>query len=342
MKSILKNIKPTGLVIMLFLLMLMFQLLFTIPTYHTITDESKTFIGFGSITIIEKNYEKSIHINWAILILNLLICYLLAVILYKVITKVTHSQRPFLKYLLLVGIIISMTFIFSIIVSKKLWNYYFKRPSILSEVTEIVQVNFVIPIITKPDNSGSYKFYFNPDYKIEERISWGEKDSYYCLEERILIYLKKKNLLPANPEPEIGNLSNLFFLISKSDFLVKPDEIYDDSDLLMGIIVDAIDKNNERLIIVGATSRQISNDHYAYYECVFRELGTENKITFIRGQYFFYDSAGIEGLEWYVIWLVSSLWCIFISFPIFTLILARYIKQQLKRKSVANKISSNV
>ena len=339
MKSILKNIKPTGLIIMLFILILMFQIFLVSGMYDN--RELKTYLGFGSITITEQDFEKSVHINWFILILNLLICYLLAVILYKVITKVTHSQRPFLKYLLLVGIIISITFIFSIIASKIFWNYYFKRPSILSEVKKIVKVNSVIPIITKPDDSGLKRFFFNPDYKIEERISWGEKDSYYCLTARILIYLRDKNLLPDNPEPEIGNLSNLFFLISKSDFLVKPDEIYDDSDLLMGIIIDAIDKNNERLIIVGATSQQISNDHYAYYECVFREQGTEHKITFIRGQYFFYDSAGIEGLEWYVIWLVTSFWCIFISFPIFTLILARYIKQQLKRKSVANEISNN-
>jgi len=64
---------------------------------------------------------------------------------------------------------------------------------------------------------------------------------------------------------------------------------------------------SERMIFLGLDGQQVSNDHYPCYEFLYTGTKGSGDIKFKRSQRFFYDVAGIEGVEWYVIWPYLSL-----------------------------------
>ncbi len=95
-------------------------------------------------------------------------------------------------------------------------------------------------------------------------------------------------------------------MIRATGILATPEKGYNDSDLLHGIVVDAVDKSGRRLVFLGLQGMQLSNDHFPYYEMVFSIRPGMPELSYVRGQRFFYDWAGIEGLEWFGIWLLLS------------------------------------
>jgi len=89
---------------------------------------------------------------------------------------------------------------------------------------------------------------------------------------------------------------------------------------MSGVAVDAIGKSGGRLVVLGLTGGEVSNDHRPYYEMVFGAPTPNSPLEFIRGQRFFYDVAGMEGMEWYSIWLLLAVPSVLFGLAIFTIV----------------------
>jgi hypothetical protein len=78
--------------------------------------------------------------------------------------------------------------------------------------------------------------------------------------------------------------------------LVPGDPGYPDATCLSGAAVEVEDAQGGVTLVVGLRGRQVSNDHYPYYEATLRRAVDGWRLE--RVQRFFYDVAGMEGAEW--------------------------------------------
>lgn len=326
MNNLLRTLKPTLLSILLMLLVLLSQGEFfssrttTISLNRTEPEQSATTFGLGSpITVIAGDGTSSYSIKWFVLALNLATTYVIGVLVAAGLTKATKLRRPAVAYSLVLTAALPLVFIISILISKRLWGYFIARPDLLSEVGEIAQVKAVIPVKTESDASGKRTIVPDRDFSVPDSIASGKEDSYYCLSARILIELERRNLLPASSATTLDGMPELYSLIQTSSRLAKSSEGYDSSAQLRGIVVDAVDKSGGRLVFLGLTGGQLSNDHYPYYEMLFRGRKDAGELSFVRGHRFFYDVAGMEGFEWNSILLFLSVPGTVAAFVIFTM-----------------------
>lgn len=348
MIRILKIFKPTFFALFIFVILILVQSNFTNFTGSFGPYTTKTRHEYGIIPIIIIHYEQikkfpslsdddratmsneeyeelvkiedttNVEIKWDLLLLDLAFCYIFATFCSKI-NKFIKIRRLPLIYVLTAFCICLVIFIGSIIFSKIVWGYYLYRPKVITSLKDISQVKAVVPIKTEKGTSGGRNIIVDTDYKIPKELSKYRGD-YYCREKRILIFLSDKNMLPDSLTLDLADLTELHSLITQTGILIEPDEGYDDSDLLRGIVVDALDKKGKRLVIAGVRGMELSDDHYPYYEIAFKGKQRDD-LKFISGQHFFYDVAGIEGIEWDGLFIYFSLFSVPIGLIILSIIL---------------------
>ncbi len=317
----LRFLRPTGLALVLMLLILLAQVVF-LSVSSTASDSAETVHSFGlgsPIQVFAGNGQTRLKIDWGVIIVNLSFCYLLSLLLGRGMAMATRVRRPALAYGRIAVAAIVVTFLISIILSKRYWGYFIQRPGLLPEVKQIAHVHRIIPVKTQELAGGNRAFMVETDYSLAERVADGKRDAYYCLEERVLIELESRKLLPESPAQTFGGLPELYPMVLNSGALAKSDPGYDSAADLRGIVVDALDGASNRLVVIAITGGQVANDHRPYYELLFRGRKSTADLSFVRGQRFFYDVAGIEGMEWYIGWLVMAPCGIALGFVVFTI-----------------------
>jgi len=114
--------------------------------------------------------------------------------------------------------------------------------------------------------------------------------------------LHARGLIKDEPTFTHELLDGLKQRLESTGLLSKSSPGYDSSLGLSGILIDGTDPEGRRLVCIGARGGQVSNDTYPYYEFAFRARSAATpEVLYQDGQLFFYDVAGMEGLEWYVI-----------------------------------------
>jgi hypothetical protein len=214
---------------------------------------------------------------------------------------------------------IAIALLVSIVISKVYWGYFFTKPPLLAEVGDIVKVGAIVPFGIEVRSSG-HSLIVGTNSLLSDDLASFKKYGDDCLDGRILLELDRKKLVPDAYATTSAGLPELYPLIRDSGALVESSKGYDSSSQLRGIAVDAIGKSGDRLLFLGFTGGQLSNDHYPCYELLFRGSVESPAVTFVRGQHYFYDVAGMEGLEWYVIWALLAPLGIVVAFGVFTAI----------------------
>lgn len=326
--AILRILKPSALAGILLLVILLVQgACFTSAsmTYSTGSDKpDKTLSSYGvgtPITVTTVNGVTRCDINGPILLANLAFSYLLAAVLARAFARATRFRRPATAYAMVAVIMVMVSFLVSIGLSRSYWGYFFARPSVLPEVSNVASVSAVIPITTVADDDGTRRIVVQNNYSITDRVVYGREDTYYCLSQRLLLALDDAGLLPPAHSVELTDLPILFPLIQATGILAEHEEGYNDSDLLSGVVVDTLNPSGNRLVFIGVSGRQLSNDHYPYYEMVFTGSAGSPALSYVRGQRFFYDVAGIEGGEWYLVWPLFALVGVVIAFVAVTVVI---------------------
>lgn len=270
--------------------------------------ESHYEIGLGdpvNIHVIRGTFTVDMH--WLSLAANLAICYALAAGWAWLFVRMTRFRHPVLAFIYTSLVVCAVAFFTATGWSKYYWGYFIARPPVLREINRLATVPVVIPVQTLKDENGHCRLALDEDDTLSERVKYGHDDPYYCLDERLLLALEQHQLLPPDFSSDFPDMPDFHARIAQTGILAQPDEGYSDSDLLHGVVIDGTDSAGRRLVFAGMAGRQLSNDHYPYYEMLFSSSDGTNGLRYVRGQRFFYDVAGIEGAEWYVFWPTLSL-----------------------------------
>ncbi len=324
--------KPTALALIFIVLELLVQGVFCSSTSMSISlgadnlSQRTHSFGLGSpieaLTVAEGT---SLNIRWVVLALNLALTYVLAAVGATYLTKATGLRHPATAYGLVAVAMIAIAFLASIGISKAYWGYFISKPELLTEVGEIATVQTIVPFKTEND-AGKLLIVVDDSYSLSNGIASAKEYPAGYLEWRILLELERRNLIPATLATTVNGLPELYPLIKSTGMLANSSEGYDSSSQLNGVAVDATDRRGGRLVFLCLTGGQLSNDHYPYYELLFRVQAGSSLLIFARGQRFFYDAAGMEGFEWYVIWPTLAIFGIMIGFIGYTI--ARGVRNQ--------------
>jgi len=229
--------------------------------------------------------------------------YLTSKILAFVFQRTTRFRRPARAYSFVVAMFLSLALLAGMGTSKWYWGYSLFRPPPLEEFHNIARIPVLIPIERTDSGAAPPAFVLRNDSSLAKNLSYAKKNPYDYPSGRLLLTLEKNRLLPAEYSPSISNLPPLWPLAQASGLMAASDTGYESDRFLRGIVVDAVDPTGARLVFLGFNGGQVSNDHYPYYEMLFTAPPGSTNLKFVRGQRLFFDVAGIEGVEWYVMGL---------------------------------------
>lgn len=182
-----------------------------------------------------------------------------------------------------------------VVVSRSYWGYYLGRPGLPLEVTEARVLRSVTPL--RPVGRGAgCSMEVDPAYSISDRMQWARQAPYYEAEGRLLLNLAERGLSPLSAPPDRAlPAPEIYRQLGQAGTLVAGEAGYDLATCVSGVAVEVADHAGQSTLVVGLRGRQVSNDHYPYYEAVFGEVDGGWQLR--RWQRYFYDLAGIEGLE---------------------------------------------
>lgn len=99
--------------------------------------------------------------------------------------------------------------------------------------------------------------------------------------------------------------------IKKNYTFERPEKGYFPCPFFVSEIFEFTNDRGKRIYYVSYATQQLSNDHYAYYEFIIYE--NETGYTINQSNRFFYDIAGVEGLEFPFMMLFFNILYIFAS-----------------------------
>lgn len=268
--------------------------------------------AFSILILLTIAFPVSVYLSpsfatWRFYLGSVSLGYLIAQILAFAFQRATGFRRPVRAYLLAMLPVALLSFSLGIGFSKTYWGYFFFRPALLKEFRQIAQVSALVPVETSDATHAPPSLVHGGDSSLAEDLAYAEDNSYDDPAGRLLLALERQHLLPAEFSTSLSDLPPLLPLAQASGLMASSETGYESERSLRGIVVDAVDPAGTRLVFLGFHGGQVSNDHYPYYEMLFTAPAGSSDLKFVRGQRFFFDIAGIEGAEWYVMGLVFSL-----------------------------------
>ena len=93
-------------------------------------------------------------------------------------------------------------------------------------------------------------------------------------------------------------MRGLYQVLDETGRLEAGEAGYPDAKELSGIVVEALGRDGRPQLFVGVRGGEVSNDHHPYYEFLFAIDSPGGHPKLLSSQRFYYDVAGIEGVEW--------------------------------------------
>jgi hypothetical protein len=211
----------------------------------------------------------------------------------------SQSERRYALGLGVAGTLL-LPFLAAIWINHLMWGYYVTRPGLDRRIALARQIESVTRVETRSDLSGHREFFGVPVVDVDGFIQvHPQEGDYYVLEGRVLRALKDRQILPPEAqEMPSSRLRGLYQVLNESGRLEDGEPGYDHAKELSGIVVEAIGRDGRPLLFVGVRGGEVSNDHHPYYEFVFTRDSAAGHLKLVSTQHFYYDLAGIEGLEW--------------------------------------------
>ena len=188
------------------------------------------------------------------------------------------------------------------------WGYSFKRPAVFNEI-EHASMIFEYSRVFNSDSTGLKPLYKIVDTTSDFTTESGREDPYYGTIARLFwvledisrgsggLYDFPKARQEENRNISISDLKNIDGQIQRTGMIDKGEKpYYDHLGELSGVITKFQADDSAIYIFTGLKGRQISNDHYPFYEFLFLEKN--GNCLLIKKQKFYTDFAGIEGLEY--------------------------------------------
>lgn len=131
-----------------------------------------------------------------------------------------------------------------------------------------------------------------------------------CLYNEATLYFDRQALVtPRTPQLNATELTQHYQALAKTDLIEVPQTSYLPYDFAVGLIVLGRDRQNQPIVFMGIQGGQVENDHYPYYELIFREIeGSPGEWTIAAQRTFYIDIAGYEQLDLGYWIFVSVMW----------------------------------
>lgn len=327
MRAFLQVLRPSFLGLLLVTLGVLIQAgLFSVGsatfTFESGTPESSeiTFGPGGLVTVVTDRGQSTVRVRWVPLALDLLLTYVLACIAAGALTRVAGVRQPGRVFGGIAAGAVAATFLVSIGLSKVYWGYFLGRPPVPREMGDIVRVASVTSVTVGEDGRTVVA---DAGAATTNDAAHGRREPYDGVGSRLLVDLEDRGLLPMAYGTALPPMPDPGAWLQTAGLLAKPQAGYEtDSARHDGVVVDAVDASGGRLVVVGLRGGQVENDHYPYYEMVFAGAANSTGLAFVRGQRFFFDIAGSEGTEWYVVWPLLAMPGIFLAMVVFAVVRA--------------------
>jgi len=195
---------------------------------------------------------------------------------------------------------LAIPFIAAIWINHEMWGYYVNRPAVDRRLIDSRQIESVTRLEPASDSRGRRTFSGSPiadvSYFIQESQLEGD---YYVLEGRGLRELMGRHALPeAGRTIPDSRLQTLYNVLDKTGHLEEGEPGYPNAKELGGIAIQGTGHDGQRILFVAVRGREVSNDHYPFYEFLFEEISADGPLKLLSFQRFYYDVAGVEGMEW--------------------------------------------
>jgi hypothetical protein len=256
-----------------------------------------------------------VEVHWPTLLLMGGLTYCLATAAAQLILRKGRRRHPARILLSAIGATMVLAFLAAVIVSKGLWGYYLYRPPLDRRIGDARKVISVTSVSTAPVGA-ERALVANADYSIDQLIDYGRTNDYYSLGERALIALRDRGRLPTTPptmSPE--RLARLYGVLARTGWLEAGELGYEHAKDLRGVVIEAEGDDGGPLLFVGVQGGEVSNDHYPYYEFIYSGRSAGGDPILLSAQRFYFDVAGIEGMEWPVFFVGFTAMGLVLSVP---------------------------
>jgi hypothetical protein len=184
--------------------------------------------------------------------------------------------------------------------TRLMWGYWIRRPSIASSLGGVEKV-FRVSLLPLDRVLSGYE----QKRLLDDARSRCTPPSNECLEGRVLLAIGA-NAAPAPSDSGEDALRAAWEReTSERPLPVPTDSKYRDSaSRLSGVAIHFHRQDGEYVVLAYRTS-EIANDRYIYSEALYRVQGTVTEP--IRSDRFTYEIAGLEFLDWPVLWLLNTI-----------------------------------
>jgi hypothetical protein len=195
------------------------------------------------------------------------------------------------------------------------WGYLFQRPSIdpralaatrlvgASPVSLHVGADGSRTLVEEDPHWGTHRFQAPGWYDADKAGPYGAEHDYYLLEFRLLhaLELRGKVTYPVARIAE-ESLDGVFTAVTPV-LRVKPSPGYTPlTERVRGIVYELADAQDNRTLLIALRTGEVSNDHYRFAEVL---LTPDRRVLGCRR--FFFDVAGMEGMEFAGIWTTLAI-----------------------------------
>lgn len=297
--------------------------------------ESKIVLGFLPVATVTQQRTAagstwSLDVEWAAVTVLLVAGYLVARVVTLAVERCVRGTTSPLAFVAAgVAFALAMAVAVACAITYSMWGYPFARPSARATVEGIATVDAVSSVTctfrsSRPECEGQA-----PE-DIPSDIANCRKDPYYCLNSRLLLALHDDGRLPRDTaQLSASALRKVETAFGSHDVRVRADPGYDGDRILSGVAISGVQADGRRLLALGVRGAQISNDHYPYYELLID--ATDGSV--VKHTVFFYDVAGLEGLEWWPIFIGAGAFGFVVSVPV-SLFAASMIGLRRRMRSV--------
>lgn len=233
--------------------------------------------------------------------------FLVGLTFYFLIKNIQISKA--VKILFLVIVLLQTGFtITATCLNSRYWGYAFKRHVVFKEVAKAEQI-LNCTNVTNSNFTGIVPLHYIPDTLDLMKNLDGRQDPYYGnLDRPFMVFQDHSHIygdlydLSTIYHDEKYNISNVILhsidrQIQATQVIDKSDtEYYDQLGELNGIVTEFMDIDSTLFIFASFNGREISNDHYPFYEFLF--VNENGNYILTKYQKYYTDIAGIEGIEY--------------------------------------------
>jgi hypothetical protein len=196
---------------------------------------------------------------------------------------------------------LSIALVMAAVENKVLWGFYLVRPTLITELDGSTGITGAVAFETA-SRTRAFRI-VDRAAAVDRARRACEPRTDDCLEGQLLLRAIK---VPPSPPPISDAVALALWRQMEAAGWHPPaasSQFVDSSKIVGGVIITFL-RDKDSFALTAARTSEVSNDCYGYIESLF--LVGPNGPSLIRQAYYYYEVAGLEGLEWRLLWPINA------------------------------------